>query len=108
MHYFFSIIIYIFFFWFELDCAELIRLNPFLPAPTPLQKKEEQEKGKSHASNINTEITCLFVIHAASYYHLKVKVAESKNQALNKEHYYNLNYLLNTANTMLGSVFIKL
>lgn len=63
MHYFFSIIIYIFF-WFELDCAELIRLNPFLPASTPLQKK--QEKGKSHASNINIEITCLFVIHAAS------------------------------------------
>ena len=108
MHYFFSIIIYIFFFGLKLTVQNKWRLNPFLPAHTPLQKKEEQEKGKSHASNINTEITCLFVIHAASYYHLKVKVAESKNQALNKEHYYNLNYLLNTANTMLGSVFIKL
>ena len=51
---------------------------------------------------------CLSSMQLATTGHLKVKVAESKNQALNKEHYYNLNYLLNTANTMLGSVFIKL
>ena len=87
MHYFFSIIIYIFFFGLNLTVQnKIIKAELLSPSPQQTQKKK-QEKGKSHASNINIEITCLFVIHAASYYHLRVKVAESKNQALNKEHY---------------------
>ena len=64
-----------------------MKAEPLSPALPPLQKKEEEGKGESHTSNVNMEITCLFVIHAANHYHLKVEVAESKNQALNKKHH---------------------
>ena len=62
-------------------------VSPSLGTPPPLQKQDEQEKGKSHASSVNIEITCLFAIHAASHYHIKVEAAESKNQVLNKENH---------------------